>query len=107
MSEFKYLNDDPTFDATDGAHPAWWRGQECGVVGAVRLVNKAINVKHIKGVANHKPLHDLMILAHSMKVELHRLKSPMVCQECWALKENCGCSLFEQDMKEYLCLKDS
>lgn len=22
------MTDDPTFDATDGAHPAWWRGHD-------------------------------------------------------------------------------
>lgn len=22
------VNDDPTLDATDGAHPAWWRGHD-------------------------------------------------------------------------------
>lgn len=50
---FDYLNaeaarlrlayDDPTTDATDGAHPAWWRGSDAGVAGAVRIVNEALD----------------------------------------------------------------
>ena len=50
---FDYLNaeaarlrlayDDPTTDATDGAHPAWWRGSDAGVAGAVRIINEALD----------------------------------------------------------------
>ena len=35
--------DDPSRDATDGAHPAWWRGSDAGVAGAVRIVNEALD----------------------------------------------------------------
>jgi chromosome segregation ATPase len=35
--------DDPEMDATDGAHPAWWRGNDAGVAGAVRIVNEALD----------------------------------------------------------------
>jgi hypothetical protein len=35
--------DDPSLDATDGAHPAWWRGSDAGVAGAVRIVNEALD----------------------------------------------------------------
>ena len=32
--------DNPFWDCTDGAHPAWWRGQEYGCKATVRIVNK-------------------------------------------------------------------
>ena len=32
--------DNPFWDCTDGAHPAWWRGQEYGGKAVVRIVNK-------------------------------------------------------------------
>jgi hypothetical protein len=35
--------DDPSLDATDGAHPAWWRGNDAGVAGAVGIVNEALD----------------------------------------------------------------
>ncbi len=35
--------DDPSLDGTDGAHPAWWRGSDAGVAGAVRIVNEALD----------------------------------------------------------------
>ena len=34
--------DNPEWDGTDGAHPAWWRGQEDGVKGAVMRVREAL-----------------------------------------------------------------
>lgn len=39
----KKAYDDPEADATDGAHPAWWRGNDAGVDGAVRRVNEALD----------------------------------------------------------------
>jgi len=35
--------DDPEMDATDGAHPAWWRGNDAGVAGAVGIVTEALD----------------------------------------------------------------
>ena len=32
--------DNPEWDGTDGAHPAWWRGQEDGVKGAVTRLGR-------------------------------------------------------------------
>jgi hypothetical protein len=36
------LRDDPDLDGTDGAHPAFWRGQDDGVRGAVRVIKRAL-----------------------------------------------------------------
>jgi len=34
--------DDPQFDGTDGAHPAWWRGQRHGFEACMREIEKVI-----------------------------------------------------------------
>jgi hypothetical protein len=39
----RVLPDDPGWDATDGAHPAWWRGSDAGVEGAVAAINKVLD----------------------------------------------------------------
>ena len=43
VSRLRLVYDDPSLDATDGAHPAWWRGSDAGVAGAVRIVNEALD----------------------------------------------------------------
>jgi len=35
--------DDPVFDATDAAHPAWWRGEKYGSQQAARKVRKILD----------------------------------------------------------------
>ncbi len=37
--------DDPEFDSTDWAHPAWWRGELHGVHRVMRLVENIVNGK--------------------------------------------------------------
>lgn len=37
------LRDDPECDGTDAAHPAWWRGNEAGVEGAVREMSRVLS----------------------------------------------------------------
>jgi hypothetical protein len=32
--------DNPFWDCTDGAHPAWWRGEEYGAKSMIRLINR-------------------------------------------------------------------
>jgi hypothetical protein len=39
----RVLPDDPGWDATDAAHPAWWRGNEAGSYGAVAAVNRVLD----------------------------------------------------------------
>lgn len=38
--------DDPELDLTDGAHPAWWRGNDAGVHGALDRVKEALDGKY-------------------------------------------------------------
>lgn len=46
----KELKDDPEFDATDAAHPAWWRGNDYGVLQTVSVINKIIDDLESKDV---------------------------------------------------------
>lgn len=39
---FTTLPDDPHFDATDGAHPAWWRGHDYGFDAAARCLERTL-----------------------------------------------------------------
>jgi hypothetical protein len=43
--------DDPVFDATDFAHPAWWRGQDYGCEATCREVNAIIDGKEPTGTS--------------------------------------------------------
>ena len=45
MSESALILDDPEADGTDDAHPAFWRGQDDGVRGAVMRMMQAIEGK--------------------------------------------------------------
>lgn len=39
------LPDDPEWDATDFAHPAWWRGNDAGADAVVRRLEKVLDGK--------------------------------------------------------------
>lgn len=39
-AECERLRDNPSDDATDAAHPAWWRGHDNGANGMAKLVEK-------------------------------------------------------------------
>lgn len=59
-ARFDYmLSDDPTFDATDGAHPAWWRGNDSGVAATVDIVNKILDGKPGLGLFQSEKLNAL------------------------------------------------
>jgi hypothetical protein len=42
MTDYKW--DDPYMDGTEGAHPAWWRGNEAGVLAVIKIINKALTL---------------------------------------------------------------
>jgi len=45
------LRDDPSLDATDFAHPAWWRGNDAGVGTICGKVTELLDGKPLAGVA--------------------------------------------------------
>lgn len=56
----RQLADDPDLDGTDGAHPAYWRGTDAGVAGAVSRIEAVLDGKDDgKGVLGGKRLEAL------------------------------------------------
>ena len=45
----KCYSDNPFWDCTDAAHPAWWRGQEYGVKQAIKIFDDWLNNKKLDG----------------------------------------------------------
>jgi hypothetical protein len=39
--------DNPAFDGTDGAHPAWWRGQDAGAKGVIKALTQVLDKGHV------------------------------------------------------------
>ena len=68
--------DNPEYDGTDGAHPAWWRGEGDGVVGAVKRIREVL-AGDIRGVTQ-EPLQglreDIYKLVESRKDLEHKLQ---------------------------------
>ena len=50
------FRDDPELDATDGAHPAWWRGNDHGVAAATDIIKNALEGKAGEGTLGFEPL---------------------------------------------------
>ena len=53
------MTDDPDLDATDFAHPAWWRGHEHTAVVFCQLVTDILDGKDTGGGFNYEPWHTL------------------------------------------------
>lgn len=48
--------DDSSTDATDFAHPAWWRGNDAGVYATVAVIQRALDNGLDGGVSGYRPL---------------------------------------------------
>lgn len=64
------LLDNPDADATDYAHPAWWRGELAGVDGTVRALSDILERGLTSGVFSHPGLKQL-----AERIAVLRLKS--------------------------------
>ena len=53
--------DDPTFDKTDWAHPAWFRGCDHGINKTCNLVLEMLDGKHVgpNKFINHEKLQEI------------------------------------------------
>jgi hypothetical protein len=68
--------DDPELDATDGAHPAWWRGNDAGVAGACRVLAAVLDGSDGgSGVVGFEPLEMLRGRLREQREELERLRA--------------------------------
>jgi hypothetical protein len=47
--------DNPDFDFTDAAHPAWWRGNDAAVESLCRIINDIFDGKHGDGGTASEP----------------------------------------------------
>ena len=63
--------DDPEFDSTDWAHPAWFRGTLHGLHGAIRLVSDIVSGKETGVGAMHEDGDKLrqMVLGLKLKAD--------------------------------------
>jgi hypothetical protein len=82
--------DDPLFDATDGAHPAWWRGHDDGVRGATERVVDALEKPPSKGVVGYAPLqlviediHRLRNISSADKETIGKLEAEVAELQAW------------------------
>ena len=46
------MNDNPEYDGTDFAHPAWWRGHQAGFDAAMPLIERALTEKPAGKIGN-------------------------------------------------------
>ena len=66
--------DNPAIDGTDYAHPAWWRGNDAGVVAICRMVNDILDGKDDgAGVAN-EPWESTRRRIAGLRAENNRLR---------------------------------
>ena len=70
MNKPNMVPDYPDADGTDNAHPAWWRGQEDGVIGTVIAINRVLDEiesgNQHTGTFGNKALEELRTRLHSM-----------------------------------------
>lgn len=66
--------DDPEWDCTDAAHPAWWRGQEYGAHSVVRAMNECLGRPHNPGVMS-EPLESFKRRILALRDEVDRLRA--------------------------------
>ena len=52
LLRFGYRRDDPFWDGSDFAHPAWWRGNDQGVVVFCKEVNSILNGAPVQGFSS-------------------------------------------------------
>lgn len=67
--------DDPDFDGTDGAHPAWWRGCEHGVRTTAKIMQTWLNREDHRGVYGWSTLNDLRQQILAMKAVVMAAKA--------------------------------
>lgn len=51
-----FIKDNPEWDATDFAHPAWWRGEQHAVTQVVKQIEEILDGKPVTGFSGYAPL---------------------------------------------------
>lgn len=89
--------DDPEFDSTDWAHPAWWRGDLHGLQSAARLIENIISGKEMGVGAMYEDADKLrqMVLGlvrehDSLRCECEQLRLEVLRQDAINRRDDCG-----------------
>jgi hypothetical protein len=89
-----HMPDLPEDDGTDFAHPAWWRGNDAGVIGAARVVERALQVDDWSGTVASSELQAVcdaithLKARHKQALKLLNIYGPRLI-----LYEDWGCIL--------------
>lgn len=82
----RLAEDNPEWDGTDAAHPAWWRGNDAGVAATVRILADAMDGKdNGRGVIGYAPLEALR-----RRVIAVRSARQSALDEAAQIAEGCG-----------------
>lgn len=87
LSDYKSLEvaeDNPEFDATDAAHPAWWRGHEHTAEVFCKLVNEILDGKPLGGGIAGQPWEDTR---RRLEALVNRPPKIMPVEQCGAVRK--------------------
>jgi hypothetical protein len=76
----KLIPDDPHFDATDGAHPAWWRGHDHTVTVLCRIFDEIISdpMRMMRqGGVCARPLHETKVRIATLAINVGCLRAEL------------------------------
>ncbi len=95
--------DDPEFDTTDWAHPAWWRGSLYGVHHATRLVENIVSGKETGVGAMNDDADKLrqMVLGLKRNGDMLKRKADSLTRERDSLR--CDVERLEIDLNKHRC----
>lgn len=65
--QLERIKDDPECDGTDGAHPAWWRGNDAAVVSCAHIIKYVCLNGKGNGVAN-EPWESAKVAVESLRL---------------------------------------
>src|ERR1043166_9002424 len=75
----KLIPDDPDFDGTDAAHPAFWRGHDHGCWGTIERIKQVVDGKDDgRGVMGTIALEDIRRRLLAQRVLIRQLQSALI-----------------------------
>jgi hypothetical protein len=86
--------DDLFWDATDGAHPAWWRGNDRGVQGACERIQKVLHPEAPIDPNPGKALNSLCSEVGQMKDRIQNLETELRDRAKYGSKWCDRCALY-------------
>ncbi len=68
------MEDNPELDGTEGAHPAWWRGQEHGAIGTTISMMNAFREERHSGKFSNPLMNELREKIWNMRDKIEKMK---------------------------------